>query len=38
VSRLKGMREPLGTIWPALTEAMYLLGDLLKAQEALWRC
>jgi hypothetical protein len=24
------------TVWPPVTEAMYLLGDLPKAQEALW--
>jgi hypothetical protein len=36
VRALKGIREPLGTIWPAWTEAMYLLSDLPKAQDALW--
>ena len=36
VEALKRLREPMGTVWPALTEAMYLLGDLPKAQEALW--
>ena len=30
------IRESLGTVWPALTEAMYLLADLPKGQEALW--
>ena len=33
---LKTIREPLGTVWPAVTEAMYLLGFSLAAQEALW--
>ncbi len=33
---LRGFREPLATVWPPLTEAMYLLADLPKAQEALW--
>jgi uncharacterized protein len=33
---LKAIREPLGTVWPAVTEAMYLLGFSLTAQEALW--
>ena len=28
--------EPLGTVWPVLTEAMYLLGFSLEAQTALW--
>lgn len=28
--------EPLGTVWPVLTEAMYLLGFSLQAQIALW--
>ena len=36
VAAFKELREPLGTVWPALTEALYLLGDLPKAQEALW--
>jgi uncharacterized protein len=36
VAALRGVREPMATVWPALTEAMYLLGDLPKAQEALW--
>jgi predicted nucleic acid-binding protein len=36
VAALKHLREPLGTVWPALTEAMYLLGVLPRAQEALW--
>lgn len=31
------MREPLGTVWPAITEAMYLLGFSFAAQDALWR-
>ena len=33
---LKKIREPLGTVWPAITEAMYLLGFSSKAQNALW--
>jgi predicted nucleic acid-binding protein len=36
VAALKGLREPLASVWPPLTEAMYLLADLPKAQEALW--
>jgi uncharacterized protein len=36
VEALRGFREPLATVWPPLTEAMYLLADLPKAQEALW--
>lgn len=36
VAALKVLREPLVTVWPPVTEAMYLLGDLAKAQEALW--
>ena len=36
VAALKGLREPLASVWPPVTEAMYLLGDLPKAQEALW--
>jgi len=36
VAALKALREPLVTVWPPVTEAMYLLGDLPKAQDALW--
>ena len=36
VAELKSITEPLGTVWPALTEAMYLLSFSWKAQEALW--
>jgi len=36
VAALKVLQEPLVTVWPPVTEAMYLLGDLPKAQEALW--
>jgi hypothetical protein len=35
-STLQGLREPLATVWPPVTEAMYLLADLPKAQDALW--
>lgn len=33
---LESIREPLATVWPAVTEAMDLLGFSLAAQEALW--
>ena len=36
VEALRGIREPMATVWPALTEAIYLLADLPKAQDALW--
>ena len=36
VAALRVLREPLVTVWPPVTEAMYLLADLPKAQEALW--
>ena len=36
VRALKKIKEPLATVWPALTEAMYLLGDLPRGQEAVW--
>lgn len=36
VAALKSLREPLATVWPPFTEAMYLLADLPAAQEALW--
>jgi uncharacterized protein len=36
VAALQGVAEPLGSVWPVLTEAMYLLNFSWKAQEALW--
>ncbi len=36
VAVLQSLTEPLRTVWPALTEAMYLLSFSWKAQEALW--
>ena len=36
VAALKVLREPLVTVWPPVTKAMYLLADLPRAQEALW--
>jgi hypothetical protein len=36
VEALKGIRDPLITVWPALTEAMYLLGRSWAGQRALW--
>jgi predicted nucleic acid-binding protein len=36
VAAVREMRESLGTVWPALTEAMYLLAEQPRAQEALW--
>jgi hypothetical protein len=30
------MNEPLGTVWPAVAEAMHLLSFSSRAQEALW--
>jgi len=33
---LKTIDEPLGTTWPVLTEAFYLLGFSWKAQDNLW--
>src|SRR5438094_3459899 len=33
---LQSLREPLATVWPVVTEAMYLLGFSWQAQEALW--
>ena len=32
---IQNARGPLATVWPALTEAMYLLGDQPEAQEKL---
>lgn len=36
VATLQTLDESLGTVWPVLTEAMYLLNFSWKAQEALW--
>lgn len=36
VDALKALRGPLITVWPAFTEAMYLLNFSWAAQEALW--
>jgi predicted nucleic acid-binding protein len=33
---LETFREPMATVWPPLTEAMYLLAEQPRAQEALW--
>lgn len=35
VATLRSITEPLGTVWPAFTEAMYLLSFSWKAQKAL---
>jgi predicted nucleic acid-binding protein len=31
------LREPLATVWPVVTEAMFLLADRPDVQAALWR-
>jgi predicted nucleic acid-binding protein len=36
VAAFRSMREPLLTVWPALTEAMYLLLDQPRGREAVW--
>ena len=36
VATLREIREPVATVWPSFTEAMYLVNDLPAAQEALW--
>lgn len=35
-SAFAGIKEPVGSVWPALTEAMYLLRGSRMAQRALW--
>ena len=32
----RSLREPLGTVWPVVAEAMYLLNFSWDAQEGLW--
>jgi uncharacterized protein len=36
VAALRAIKEPLATVWPALTDALYLLTDLPAGQEAVW--
>ena len=36
VGTLRDINEPLATVWPALTEALYLLSDLPAGQDAVW--
>lgn len=36
ISALETLRSPLMTVWPAFTEAMYLLRDSWPGQKALW--
>ena len=36
VATLRRLRDPLVTVWPAFTEAMYLLGSSWRGQKALW--
>jgi uncharacterized protein len=36
VDALAGLRDPLSTVWPAFTEAMYLVSASAHAQRALW--
>ena len=36
VEAIKSIRTPLTTVWPAFTEAMYLLRASWPAQKALW--
>ena len=37
VDTLKSIRDPLVTVWPVFTEAMYLLGFSWDGQSALWK-
>jgi predicted nucleic acid-binding protein len=36
VAAFKTLRDPLVTVWPAFTEAMYLLRGSWRGQKALW--
>jgi predicted nucleic acid-binding protein len=36
IRALRQLRPPLGTTWPVVTEAMYLLGFSTVAQDELW--
>lgn len=37
VAALRRLDQPLGTVWPVVTEAMFLLADRPDAQGALWQ-
>jgi predicted nucleic acid-binding protein len=36
VATLRTLRDPLVTVWPAFTEAMYLVRGSMRSQDALW--
>ena len=36
MAALKEVREPMGTVWPVLSEVMYLLSGRPSAQDAVW--
>jgi uncharacterized protein len=36
LAAFRTLRQPMGTVWPVLTEAMYLLAGVPNAQEAIW--
>lgn len=36
VRALKGIRDPLVSVWPVIVEAMYLLASSWRAQKTLW--
>ena len=36
VTVLRRINEPMGTVWPALTEAIYLLSSVPGGQNAVW--
>lgn len=37
VAALRALGEPLATVWPVVTEALFLLADRPDVQAALWR-
>lgn len=36
VSSFEGIQEPLGTVWPVISESMHLLASYPQGQEAVW--
>lgn len=36
VAAFRTMRQPMGTVWPVVAEAMYLLAGVFGAQEGVW--
>ena len=36
VSVFRTLQEPMGTVWPVLTEVMHFMGEIPRAQDKIW--